>query len=88
MLLAILSGQRGQTLHLLEIFIFSGSSVKIIIGDLLKTSNPKIHLEESNFSSYKIDNDVCVVHILSNYSQQTKQLRGSITMLFITIQWP
>ena len=88
MLLAILSGQRGQTLHLIDIrnIHFSGSSVKIINGDILKTSNPKSHLGELNFSSYEMDSDVCVVHILLNYLQQTQQLRGSITRLFITTQ--
>lgn len=38
MLLALLSGQRGQTLHLIDIrnIHFQEKSVKIVIGDMLK----------------------------------------------------
>ena len=90
MLLAILSGQRGQTFHMIDIrnIYISEDSVKFVIGDLLKTSSPKSHLAEMNFVSYKSDMDLCIVHTISTYLQQTDQLRGSVTRLFITTQKP
>ena len=45
-LMVLLSGQRGQTLHLLDIrnMAFSDSKVSFRIGDPLKTSRPGSHL--------------------------------------------
>lgn len=90
MLLAILSGQRGQTLHLIDIrnIHILETSVKIVNGDLLKTSNPRSHLGELNFSNYEIDTDLCIVRTISYYLQRTEQLRGSHTRLFNTTQRP
>ncbi|XP_061187368.1 uncharacterized protein LOC133195519 [Saccostrea echinata] len=88
MLLALLSGQRGQTLHLIDIrnVHFQESGVKIVIGDLLKTSNTKRHLGEIELTSYEVDKDLCVVNTLTNYLQNTETLRGAVTRLFITSQ--
>ena len=59
MLLLLLSGQRGQTIHLVDvknIFIDAGN-VKIIFGDLLKTSKQGKHLAELIFSAFPPDKD-------------------------------
>lgn len=90
MLLALLSGQRGQTLHLIDVrnIYISADYVKITIGDLLKTSNPKRHLGELNLSSYSIDADLCVVITMKHYLERTEPLRASVTTLFITSQRP
>lgn len=73
MLLALLSGQRGQTLHLIDIrnIHLQDSCVKIVIGDLLKTSDNKKHLGEINLSRYDEDTDLCVVNALTHYRQRT-----------------
>lgn len=62
--------------------------MKITIGDLLKTSNPKRHLGELNLSSYSIDADLCVVITMKHYLERTEPLRASVTTLFITSQRP
>lgn len=90
MLLALLSGQRGQTLHLIDIrnIHLQDSCVKIVIGDLLKTSDNKKHLGEINLSRYDEDTDLCVVNALTHYLQRTEHLRALETKLFITTQRP
>ena len=90
MLLALLSGQRGQTLHLIDIrnVHVSDSNVKIVIGDLLKNSKPGKHLGEMNFPAYKYNENLCIVKTLEFYLQKTRPLRGTITSLFITSQRP
>lgn len=88
MLLALLSGQRGQTLHLIDIrnIHFQENSVKIVIGDTLKTSNAKTHLGEIELMKYDVDKDLCVRHTLSNYLEKTETRWGSVTRFFITSQ--
>ena len=90
MLLALLSGQRGQTLHLLDIrnVYITDDSVKILIGDLLKTSKPNKHLGELNFASFPHNDSLCIVNILRIYMAKTQSLRGDNTGLFITTQLP
>ena len=70
MLLALLSGQRGQTLHLLDIrnVYITNDSVKIVIGDLLKTSRPNKHLGELNFAAFPHNDSLCIVSVLQNYN--------------------
>ena len=51
MLLLLLSGQRGQTIHLMDIknIFITEDNVQIVIGDLLKNSKPGKQLGELNF---------------------------------------
>lgn len=88
MLLALLSGQRGQAFHLIDIrnLHFQERGVKIVICYLLKTSNAKTHLGEIELTSYEVDKDLCVLNTLTDYLQKTKTLRGAVTRLFKTSQ--
>jgi site-specific recombinase XerD len=54
MLLLLLSGQRGQTIHLMDIknIFITEDNVKIVIGDLLKNSKPGKQLGELNFPAF------------------------------------
>ena len=90
MLLALLSGQRGQTLHLIDIrnIQINDNYVKILNGDLLKSSSSKKHLGEINLANYKSDDDLCVVKTIAHYIERTEPLRASVTKLFITSQKP
>lgn len=90
MLLALLSGQRGQMLHLIDIqnIHFQENSVKIVIGYMLKTSNAKRHLGEIELINYDVDKNLCVLNTLSNYLEKTETRRGSVTRLFITSKRP
>lgn len=54
MLMLLGSGQRGQTLHLLDIrnMIVSNSKVSLRIGHLLNTFRPGNHLSELVFEAF------------------------------------
>ena len=54
MLLLLLSGQRGQTIHLMDIknIFITKDNVKIVIGDLLKNSKRGKQLGELNFPAF------------------------------------
>lgn len=85
MLLALLTGQRGQYLYLLDIrnIEFSNEQVKLRMGDLLKTSKPGNHLGEIVLQAFPQDQHLCVVTLLTNYLSRTHKLRGNETKLFI-----
>ena len=69
MLFALLSGQRGQTLYLIEIrnIEFRGNTVVVRIGDLLKSSSPTIHSGELVLEGYTKDTDMCILNVLKIY---------------------
>lgn len=77
-LLALLSGQRGHTLHLIDIrnIHFQENSVKIVIGDMLKTSNAKRHLGEIELMKYDVDPDLCVRHTVSGENRNSAGFRN------------
>lgn len=81
-------GHQGKTLHFIDIrnIHFQENSVKIVIGDTLKTSNAKTHLGEIELMKYDVDKDLCVRHTLSNYLEKTETRWGSVTRFFITSQ--
>ena len=73
MLLLLLSGQRGQTIYLMDtnnIFI-TEDNVQIVIGDLLKNSKPGKQLGELNFPAFT-DKDLCIVNMLFFYLEKKK----------------
>ena len=90
MLLLLTSGQRGQTLLVLDIrnLSFSGNRMSFRIGDPLKISRPDYHLSEVTFSPFALDSRLCVVETLSHYLWRTEGIRGVITNLFITTKPP
>ena len=63
---------------------FEKNVVIIRIGDLLKTSTQKFHLGEIEFPSYH-DKTICPMEVLKCYVDLTKDIRGDLTGLFITI---
>ena len=66
MLCLVLSGQCGQTAHLLDIryITLTFSRVAFAIGDLAKTSRPGSHLDEVSYLSYAPDCRLCIVTVL------------------------
>ena len=78
MLLLLVSGQRGQTIHLLDInhMFVSDDKYTFVIPNHLKQSkpglsNPQVVLETIERPS------ICVVTTLEEYLVRTKSLRGS-----------
>ena len=88
-LLALLSGQRCQTLHAikLENIILTENMVKIKIDTLLKQSRPGHHLDELRFKGYAPDRRICIVTVLKEYLQRTRTVRNS-DQLFISYASP
>jgi hypothetical protein len=79
MMMAILSGQRGQTLHVLrkELMDVSDKEVTFYVREKLKTSKPGRHYPEIKFKSYSVDPDLCVVNCINTYLKRTEQYRCS-----------
>ena len=90
MLLSLLSGQRRQTVHSLDISAMQLSSEKctFVITSLLKTSRPGKHLTSMEFESYPLDKNLCPVAHVAEYVHRTKALRGNQSRLFISYQRP
>jgi hypothetical protein len=84
MLLYLLSGQKLQSLHCVDIrnIVFSTHHVKIRFGNLLKQSRPNYHLKELIFKEYT-DKRLCIVSLLKLYLNDIKHLRNTETGLFI-----
>ena len=77
MLMLLQSGQRCQTLHLLDTrnMSLSCSRVAFQIGDLLKTSRPGHHLSEVAFVAYVPVKRLCVMSALRVYLKRTLDVR-------------
>lgn len=85
-LLALLTGQRGQTLHLIDIrnVRLSQSKISFTLGDLLKHSRPGKHQAEISVKAYAPDRRLCVVTVMREYLKRTSVLRkAGNTRLFI-----
>jgi len=89
-LLTLLSAQRIQTIHLLDIrnMSITDSIVKVSIGDKLKQTRPGYHLHELEFPAYSPDQRLCPVSVVKQYLTRTKPLWGEITNLFISFMRP
>ena len=89
-LMALLSGQRAQTLYALDITYMHITPERVIfyISELLKTSRPSFHQQPLNLTAYPQDGKLCVVQTLKEYLKQTKPIRGGCTRLFISVSKP
>ncbi|XP_033757307.1 uncharacterized protein LOC117339699 [Pecten maximus] len=85
MLLALVTGQRGQTIHLIKLsdFSFTDTGVTISFSELLKTSKPGNHQKPVHISSFKDNIQLCVVDVLRVYIAFTEKLRCNESKLLI-----
>ena len=90
MLLALLSGQRCQTLHLLSVssMVLKHDSCVFTIHKLLKTSRPGKHVSALTFTAYSPDNRLCPIVCLSEYVKRTSELRKGGDQLLVSFQKP
>ena len=90
MLLALLSGQRCQTLHLLSVssMVLKHDTCVFPIHNLLKTSRPGKHVSELTFMAYSPDNRLCPFVCLSEYVKRTSELRKGSYQLLVSFQKP
>ena len=90
MLMAILSGQRCQTIHALTTrdMKVSDSKVVFIVNELLKTTKPGKECTKIEFLSFNEDRRLCVVRYLSEYLKRTKDMRHGQQKLLVSYQKP
>ena len=90
MLLALLTVQRVQTLHLIKLENVSMTTeyVQIVINSTLKTSRPSWHLDPIVFTRFNESRRLCIVRYLREYIKRTSTLRGSETHLLISFRKP
>ncbi len=87
MLLAVLSGVRGQSISLLDsvnMTLDKGKRVSFRIADKIKTSRPGKHADELVFIAFPHDPNICVVNTLEHYLDKTAIRRKGIDALFVT----
>lgn len=88
-LLCLLTAQRLQSIHLVDIrnLEFSDDIVKIRIGDILKQSKPGKPLSEIVLNTF-LNKNLCIVTCLKLYIKLTENLRGKENKLFISFVAP
>lgn len=90
MLMLLQSGQRMQTIHVLDVLDMDLSSERVVfyVTSLLKTSRPNHHKSEVRFEAYHLDPSLCVVKALKDYLKRTLRDRGAVSSLFLTTRAP
>lgn len=89
-LIALISGQRCQTIALINLDYanVTATGVTFVIDKLTKTSKVcKPHVDVS-FTSYPHDALLCVINVLRTYLQRTKPVRGTERRLFLSYVQP
>ncbi len=90
MLLCLTTGQRCQTIHLIEI-----NGLQVLQGKFrlttthkLKQTKPGRHIDPIELIEFKEDGKLCVVEHLKEYLERTQKLRGVHTQLFLSFIRP
>ena len=88
MLFLLISAQRCQTLHLIEVqdVHICQDHVTIHPNHLLKQSKPSQHLEVMRFNLYTEDQNLCFVKVISEYIKRTAPIRTDDKLLISTIR--
>ena len=84
MLIALVTGQRCQTIKCLDLDNYDTLEDKVFfrITNLLKQTRPGVHLSAVELKRYTTDVDLCVVRCFEVYIHRTASLRENITQLF------
>ena len=85
MLIALVSAQRGQTIHLLNI---KNMTYSFTITELTKTKKPGHKADIITLMAFTPDIRLCVYHCLEEYIQRTEKLRSDDGQLFISFNKP
>ena len=85
-LLALITGHRVHTLHLLDIKCMSTTTdgIQFVIPKLTKTSRPSFHPQPIYLEKFELDKRLCVVFYIREYLDRTRDIRGEASKLFIT----
>lgn len=91
-LLALLSGQRCQTLHALDInyMKLTDKTCTFFVNSLLKHSKKGKHQAPLEFKSFPQDPSLCIVTVVSEYLKRTQKLRknGTVSKFLLSFQKP
>lgn len=89
-LLALVTAQRRQTLHLIDIrnIIEINGRIEIKIPDSIKTSGPGRTQPVLVIPKFQNDPKICTFTVLKCYLQKTADLRGQASALFISYKSP
>ena len=90
MLVALLSVQRGQSLHILDIGCMKElpNGFEFLLMEHVKQSRPGYRAPSVVLQAYPADSSLCVSTYLKEYLRRTKPLRGSESKLFISFTKP
>jgi len=85
-LLLLLTGQRGQSIHSLDLRNIECSNTTLVLrfGMLLKTSKPGNHLHEIVLPAFNKSPALCIVKTYQDYIRRTLPLRTLSSRLFVT----
>ena len=88
-LLMIVTGQRAQTLSLLDLehCQISKSKIQFVVTDNIKTSKPGKGALQLQLQKYPPDQRLCIVKYLTTYINRTASIRSS-QQLFISFRKP
>ena len=88
MLFLLLSAQRCQTLHLIQLedIVLSERQVIIHPNKVLKQTRPGAHLEPIILETYPKNEKLCIVKASHEYLHRTKDLRNSNALMISTIK--
>ena len=86
MLVALVSAQRGQSLHMLDIqFMKDGDTFfEFALPEHIKQSRPGYKVPSVLLQAYPADQSLCVFTHMKEYLQRTKLLRANKTILFLS----
>lgn len=89
-LLLLVTGQRGQSIHLLNLdgMNMSSQSCSFELLDHIKTSKPNKRESSIDIGSYQPDNTLCPLLTLKEYLKKTEPLWGTERKLFISFIQP
>ena len=90
MLVSLVSGQRGQSIQLLDINCMSQTETTytFVITQNVKQSRPGTKQPVIKLEPYSTDERLCVVTLLREYLSRTASLRGNHSQLFISYVKP
>ena len=90
MMLMLLSGQRIQTIQLLDLkdMTVSKSQFTFKVSSKVKHTKPGRHLQDLKFTAYAPDRRLCIYTYLQKYLAVTKPLRRDETKLLISFHKP
>ena len=88
MLFLLVTGQRCQTLHLINATDIETLEDRIIvhITDILKHSRPGFHLKPITLHRYDENDKICIVTTLKEYMERTQHLRNESKLLISTVK--